>query len=199
MEHAVVHRIVEQHAATAGDRTAIVDGRAVLTYRDLNHQANAVARCLMNQGFRRGSHLAVSMSPGTDLAVVLLAALKAGGAYTWDVPAAGPVSPAVAFASRIGENTRRYRSVALDDVLRQPIKPGPNLPILCRPTDVACVLGGSGAGEPVLVPHATIAALRHQAGRTQRWHDGPTAFDLWAGLMTGATLSVGTSALRAAA
>jgi non-ribosomal peptide synthetase component E (peptide arylation enzyme) len=39
-----VHRIIEAHAARYGDSPAISDTRNTLSYRELNQQANIVAR-----------------------------------------------------------------------------------------------------------------------------------------------------------
>ena len=67
-----IHRIVEQRAAAGPERIAVVDGSDSLTYRDLNHRANAVARHLMAHGFRRGAHATVRMRRGTSLDVQVL-------------------------------------------------------------------------------------------------------------------------------
>ena len=50
-----VHRIIEANAAKSGDLPAIADTHITLSYRELNLRANAVARHLMANGFRRGS------------------------------------------------------------------------------------------------------------------------------------------------
>src|SRR5688572_3058545 len=78
-----IHRFVEQHAAGRGDAVAVVDAERSVTYRELNQRANAVARHLMTGGFRRGAHAVVAMPCSADLAIVLLAVLKAGGSYAW--------------------------------------------------------------------------------------------------------------------
>src|SRR5688572_33383101 len=74
-----VHRLIENHAALRGEAIALVDGESSCSYRDLNAAANVLARKLMNAGFRRGMCAHVSMPARVELAVVLLATLKAGG------------------------------------------------------------------------------------------------------------------------
>lgn len=189
MENLVVHRIVEQHAATRGEATALTQGGGTFTYRELNVRANGVARQLLDAGFRRGGHVIVSMEHGVDLATVLLATLKIGGCYTWQV--AGSESPA-AIAPRPDDDIRQYRPIDLPAMLRQHPRTSPNLPVLTRPTDLACILADKNG--QVLVPHSTITALRPTGTATSRVWDGePSTFDLWAGLMSGAALSVATA------
>jgi hypothetical protein len=58
-----------------------------------------------------------------------------------------------------------------------------------------------GNGEPlVLVPHATIMSLNHGvAPRFSEWSGDAGALDLWAALMSGATVTVTDAAFRSAA
>ena len=190
MEHVAVHRIVEHHAATRGDTPAIVCGADVATYRALNFRANAVARFLIDTGFRRGGHALIETAPGIELAAVLIAVLKAGGAYTW-MDRQSPTTGQASLVATYGDSCSNRRTIDLGSILAQPFRPGPNLPILTRPTDPACVLVEGGA-RAIVVPHATIAALRRPSGAPQlhTWQGDSTTFDLWAGLLTGATLSV---------
>ena len=201
MENAAVHRLVEQHAASHGDAPAIICGGNVATYRDLNFKANAVARHLMDAGFSRGGHALIRLAPGIDLAALLLAVLKSGGAYTWlGSPARMPGRLAIAATPE--ENASSHRPVDLTSILAQSLRPGPNLPILTRPGDIACVLPGEIDAGSVLVPHSTIAALRRPgySAQPRPWEADRTTFDLWIGLMAGATLSVETApALKSAA
>jgi len=197
MEPLVVHRIVEQHAAARVDTPAIVCDGSVVTYRDLNVRANGVARRLVDEGFRRGAHLDVTMDHGIDLATVLLAALKAGGSYAWRA-ARGRIPHRVVLAAGFGPAALGpgSRTVDVDTLLHAAVRTTPNLPVLTRHTDLACVLRSEG-GRHVLVPHSTIAALRtDDAGSPQPsrvWEGEPSSFDLWAGLMSGATLNVLTA------
>lgn len=187
VEQVAVQRIVEEHAARRGDACAIASGQDVLSYRDLNARANAVARHLLDAGFRRGDRATINMPPGGDLATVLLAVLKSGGAYTW-LGATSRVPWTCAIARPHGGDEQRHQAVDLSAILRAPVRPGPNLPILTRPSDVACVLVEEG-DPPLLVPHATIAALPAPT-TAPVWEGDRTTFDLWAGLIAGMALSV---------
>jgi non-ribosomal peptide synthetase component F len=188
-----IHRIVEQHAATLVDAPALVeDGRAI-GYRELNHRANLVARHLIDRGFRRGGHAVVRMERGADLATVLLAILKAGGCYSWIEPAMNAGRRQVAVAAGPHGNPQ-YVPMDLTPILARPTQPGPNLPILSRPSDLACVLQDDAGRATVLVPHATITALHDgTADRVYDWSCESSALALWIALMAGATLTIETA------
>lgn len=193
MTTTAIHRIIEQQAAARGDLVAVLDGEQSRSYRDLNHNANAVARHLMAAGFRRGATALVCLPRGVDLATVLLAVLKAGGAYTWIDPDRGgddtPRGLSLLVDERGGES--RYLHLDLSQALAQRVACSPNLPILTRGTDIACVLRGSEAAAPVMIPHATIVALRSKAvTHPTPWTGDAAAFDLWMALMAGTTAVV---------
>ena len=174
-----IHRLIEGKVAADGDAIAIDGEGHRISYRELNTSANAGARRMMAAGLKRGIHVRVRMQPSVDLAVVLLAILKAGGSYTWTISSDGP-------PIRFGE-----RTLCLDDVLGPGSCGGSNLPVLTRETDIACLLE-RGAGEsPIAVPHGTVIALTsHASGKRLPWAGEPGALDLWITLMAGATAVV---------
>jgi hypothetical protein len=184
-----IHRVIEHHAATRGDLVAIADQNRACSYRELNYRANALARHLMAHGFRRGRHACVTMPRGIDLATALLAVLKAGGSYTWGDPqrigSSGPHGVSIESGATGAET--RYLYLDVTPVLAEPSSCCPNLPIVTRHTDIACVLHEAGTAA-VSVPHATIAALRARAvTHPTRWIGDSSAFDLWMALMAGTT------------
>lgn len=190
---ASIHRVIEQHAATRGNLPAVVDGTCTISYRELNATANAVARHLMAAGFRRSGHATVRMPRGVDLAITLLAVLKAGGAYTWDDPDrhASPMPIGVSFSTGVVGSEEQYLHLDLAPVLRERLACSPNLPVLTRGTDVACILRECDGSPAVIVPHATIAALRSKAvPHPTPWVGDAGAFELWMALMAGTTAIV---------
>jgi len=198
---ATVPRVIEAHAASHGDRLAVVSAGRGVDYRQLNMGANAVARGLMAQGFRRGGHACVRMPRGADLAVVLLAILKAGGSYTWIDPeqssADCPEGVSIAVAG-IGER-RDYQLVNLTPLLGHDVPASPNLPIVTRPGDVACVLEKVGVAQ-TNIAHEMITGLGTPAvPRWTRWEGQAGALDLWAALVTGATAVIEETVLQGAA
>ena len=197
-----VHRIIEAHAARAGDAPAIADAGITLSYRELNQRANAVARHLIAHGFKRGSVATVCQPRAAETAVVLLGILKAGGTYVLiDCGATSDASwpRGVSFAEKHDGDEVRYRTVDIAPALQQAPRSAANLPIVARESDVACVIADRD-GSPRLVPHATIMSLQHRAAPPYaEWSGEAGALDLWAGLMTGATVTLNAPALRSAA
>lgn len=199
--NAGIHRIIEQHAAIDGDSLAIVDGDGHLTYRALNQQANALARQLLAFGFRRGSRAVVKMAPSGELAAVLLAILKAGGAYTLLDPATDATWPiGVAIDQGVRGCERQHVLLDLSGCHMRSAPAGPNLPVLTRGSDVACVLPGRDGLPAVLVPHATITALRALPfPAVSDWPADPGAIGMWLLLMSRATIVVSAHAATVAA
>lgn len=196
-----VHRIVEAHAAIQAGDTALAAGDRVVTYRELNQRANGLARHLMNQGLCRGSRAVVRMERSPELAVALLAVLKAGAAYTWVNPCQSEDWPDPWSLLRHPDPVQEVRAIVeFRDVSNASACSAPNLPILTRGHDIACVIPQRNGLPHVLVPHATIAALRsHPVPIPASWSSEPGALDLWLGLMAGATVTVTPSATAAGA
>lgn len=190
MTNESIHRVIEVNAATRGGLIAIADRDRHCSYRELNYAANGLARHLIAQGFRRGGHACVRMPRGADLATVLLAVLKAGGSYTWSDPTwidATSQPEGVSISTGVSGAETRYLHLEVPSLLEEQFGSCPNLPILTRGTDIACVLQ-DGARPAIIVPHATITALRSKAvTHPTPWAGEPGAFDLWMALMAGTT------------
>jgi hypothetical protein len=196
-----VHRIVESQAALRGNEVALIGVGDMMTYRELNQRANALARHLIDLGLRRGSRAVVKMERRPELAVTLLAVLKAGAAYTWLDVVGGDGWPVGISLVRDGRGIQEAHAV-ID--IRQAIdassRPAPNLPIVIRGHDIACVMPERNGLPGVLVPHSTIAALQsHPLPALPRssWYAG--ALDLWIPLMAGAPVALTAVAAAAAA
>ncbi|RYE40003.1 MAG: amino acid adenylation domain-containing protein, partial [Hyphomicrobiales bacterium] len=76
-----LHTRFEQHAALYPDATAVVVGEALLSYAEVNLQANRLAHLLRQRGVGPEVKVGVCIERSTDLIVALIAVLKAGGAY----------------------------------------------------------------------------------------------------------------------
>ena len=77
----LVHRSFEARAAAAPEATALRFRDQSLTYRRLNSRANKLARYLTAEGIGAESRVATCLEPSLDVAIVLLAVLKAGAVY----------------------------------------------------------------------------------------------------------------------
>ena len=191
-----VHRIVEAHAAVRGSEVAVIGTDGVLTFSELNRRANGLARHLIERGLRRGARAVVKMESGPDLALVLLAVLKAGAAYML-VELDESMWPTGISIPR-GEEPRAL--ITLDEALAASLRSAPNLPILTRDHDVACVVPPREGHSELLVPHATIAALqsRLRAGAVS-WPSESGLLDMWIPLMAGAAVMLTDARSGAAA
>src|SRR5205085_32951 len=110
-----------------------------------------------------------------DLAVMCVGVLKAGGAYAWlGGDPSWPHGMSIPQGDEMSDETSDEMQVLAIDVssaLEPRALSSPNLPILTRGSDIACVIGKIG-GRSILVPHATITALQANAVAQQtRWLD----------------------------
>jgi fengycin family lipopeptide synthetase D len=176
-----IAELFEQQADRHPDRSALTDGERVVTYRELNDRAAAIADVLRGRGVGAGMLVGVLAERSTEMFAAILGILKAGGAYL-------PLDPAYP-AARIGYMLEDSRTVL---VLRQAHLPMPDgyggvsltlgMPPLdgqpppgafaafpeiaqraAGPEDPAYVIYTSGStGNPkgVVVPHRGVACLK---------------------------------------
>ena len=78
---ATVHGLFEASATTRPDAIAVKSGSSQLTYRELDEEANQLARHLVDIGVRPGELVGLSVTRSCGMLVGLLAILKAGAAY----------------------------------------------------------------------------------------------------------------------
>jgi amino acid adenylation domain-containing protein len=75
------HQLVEMAAASSPDSIAIVASEERLTYAELDHGANRLARLLSERGVARGMRVALCLDRTAQMPLAALAILKAGAAY----------------------------------------------------------------------------------------------------------------------
>ncbi|MFF2144924.1 amino acid adenylation domain-containing protein [Kitasatospora sp. NPDC058190] len=116
-------------------RTAVVQGEAALTYRELNERANRWARLLIGRGVGPEDRVAVALRRSTEWLAATLGVLKAGAVYV-------PVDPGHP-ADRIG-------------YLVEDARPA----VVLTASDDAAALAAAGVTEPLIVDApATVAEL----------------------------------------
>ncbi|HST61260.1 MAG TPA: amino acid adenylation domain-containing protein, partial [Longimicrobium sp.] len=76
-----IHALFQEQAARTPDAIALVFGDASLTYRQVDARANRLANHLAARGAGPETRVAVSLEPGVEMVIALIAILKAGGAY----------------------------------------------------------------------------------------------------------------------
>ncbi|MFI8962709.1 amino acid adenylation domain-containing protein [Streptomyces sp. NPDC053493] len=167
---APVHTLFEDRAARQPHALALVSGEDRLDYATLNERANRLAHHLGGLGIGRGDTVAVLVERGPDLVAALLAALKAGAAYTL----LDPDFPAERLAGAVADSgaallvTHRHASppfpvdhhldldAAAAAIAARPAH-DPRLPV--TGADLACVMftsGSTGRPKGVAVPHRAL-------------------------------------------
>src|SRR5690606_29564370 len=76
-----LHRLIERQAAQTPDAVALEFEGQQLSYEQLNHKANQLARFLRQQGVAPDVLVGVFSDRSFEMVLALLAVLKAGGAY----------------------------------------------------------------------------------------------------------------------
>ena len=76
-----VHELFEEQAARAPEAVALVCGGERLTYAELNARANRLAHHLRACGVKAETRVGILLERSVEMAVALLAILKAGGGY----------------------------------------------------------------------------------------------------------------------
>ncbi len=178
--------LFEEQAARTPHIVAVEAGSSLLTYAELNQQANRLAWRLREEGAGRGVLVALSVERSCDMVVAVLAVLKTGAAYLPidpDIPEerqqfilddskAPLVLTERSLADRFQMNAERgVRILCCDD--RSANKSNPDSAAL--PEDLAHVLYTSGStGKPkgVEVRHKAIVnflqSMRRRPGFTSR-------------------------------
>jgi amino acid adenylation domain-containing protein len=81
------HQVFERQAQQTPDAVALICAGSRMTYGELDMAANRLAHALIRDGVRRGDVVGVYLDRGVELAVAVLAVLKAGAGYTLLDPA----------------------------------------------------------------------------------------------------------------
>lgn len=172
--HTVVD-VFEQQALVSPMAPAVQFGDTTLSYRELNNRANRLARLLQARGIAPGERVGICLERSTDMAIAVLAALKAGAAYV-------PMDPAYpsdrlafmaddadlkALLSDGGDAARalpdQSRILALDDCWAASASLScDNLPVALSAADACFVMytsGSTGRPKGVVMPHGPLANL----------------------------------------
>ncbi|WP_314408304.1 amino acid adenylation domain-containing protein [Streptomyces sp. DSM 40484] len=203
----------------APDEVALVSGDSVISYRELDERSGRLADALRRRQVGPETVVAVALPRSVDLAVALLAVVKAGGAYLPVDPAlpAQRIRPVVADAAvrvllagtaTAGRLSRDLGlpAVSLDDRWSEAAREGgapTQVPVPVRQDGLLAVMYGSetaGAITTVAVTHRNMERLvldrnrRAGGSGTVLWHAPPTshalALDLWVPLLNGGRVVV---------
>ncbi|AEI41579.1 non-ribosomal peptide synthetase [Paenibacillus mucilaginosus] len=171
------HPHVEAQALRTSEATAVMYMEERLTYRELNGQANRLARKLREAGIGRESVVGILADRSVHLLVAVLAVWKAGGAYVPldpDYPSdrisymlrdsgaavlltersltGGPLADA------LGESPVLRTVLCLDDAASY-AEDASNLPLINEPGDLAYIIytsGTTGLPKGVMIEHRAL-------------------------------------------
>ncbi len=168
-----VHEVISSQVERTPDAVAVQVGDTVLTYRQLDDRAAAIASRLMQKGAGPGTVVAVHVDRTTDLVAAILGVLKSGAAF---LPL-DPCQPAARNAFCINDTganivlTDRDGPVGGDPVTTTVINldgtglrcPGRDAQSDTVSSDdlayVICTSGSTGRPKPVLIEHRSVTNL----------------------------------------
>ncbi len=81
VEYRTLHEAFELQVKRVPEKSALIFDHETVTYTQLNAQANRLAHCLIAQGVSTGEPVGLGCQRGQNLAIALLAILKAGAGY----------------------------------------------------------------------------------------------------------------------
>jgi len=220
-----MHQMFELQVQRQPDAVATAQNSTVRTYRELNRQANRIARHLITCGVKPGALVGVCLERSHDMIAGLLGILKAGAAYVPLEPAYPPERIAVILHTAgismvltqksceqlvantgtttviLGRDSSRIESEAAE----------PDVPCLSTPADVAYVIytsGSTGTPKGVVVSHQAAVNLFEWAYGTYGFSAEDTVlfitslsfdlsvFDIFGILGCGATIHIATDSQR---
>ena len=187
-----LHELFQAQVARRPEAIAVTcDGQA-LTYRQLNTQANRLARKLAKCGVGPDTLVGLCMDRSAELVIAILAILKAGGAYL-PIDLAYPAdrlafmlddaqAPVLLTQTKLASNLPPTRATVLmvDEILADPalVDSETDPPPIAGPDNLAYVIYTSGTtGKPKgsLITHRNVVRL---FSSTEQWF-GFNESDVW--------------------
>jgi amino acid adenylation domain-containing protein len=213
-----VHDLFAEQAAASPDATALIFAGERISYAELNDRANRLAHHLIALGVPRGALVGVYLDRSPDMAVGLLAAMKAGAGYTMldtafpadrltgalDQTSAGYVLTTSELATRLASANVRFVHLDRDAVIiaSWPAT-NPGRPV--GPEDLACVMftsGSTGVPKAIAAPHRAITGTLlgqnyAEFDAQQVWLQcAPVSWDAFGTQLFGPLVSGGTCVLQ---
>lgn len=76
-----IQRYIESWAASSPEKKAVSVAGSILSYGELNTQANQLARYMLNLGITKGTYVGVAFERSPELIIAMLATVKVGAVY----------------------------------------------------------------------------------------------------------------------
>ncbi|MGW3313848.1 amino acid adenylation domain-containing protein, partial [Streptomyces sp. NPDC001073] len=210
---AVLPGLFEQQVARTPDATALVFDGTELSYRQVNEQANRLARLLAARGAGPERFVAVALPRSSDLIIALLAVLKTGAAYVpidlgypadriaYILQDAAPMCAITTEGSGVevpdGISPIFLDALDSDSEADLPVSLDP-----CTPAYVIYTSGSTGRPKGVVVEHRSVANLLAWADRRFRFAElsrvvastslnfDVSVFEIFAPLVSGGSIEV---------
>ncbi len=156
-----VHQLFEEQAENHPNEIAVVACDKILTYHELNEEANKIAHSLIEKGICVGDKVSYSLTRKSHLFSAIMGILKSGAAY---IPIA-PDYPSDRI-SFMNEDSQAKFCITEDNIyalLSNPISTNPNVNIssedLCY-----CIYTSGSTGTPkgVMIRHRNITNFVHE-------------------------------------
>lgn len=167
-----IHELFEAQVERTPDATAVVFREQSLTYQELNHRSNQLARRLQSLSVGPGKFVGLFLKRSLDLVVAMLATLKAGAAYVPMDPSYPSKRLAVMLEDTNAAVVLAQRDLvgALPSSASRVLCPEEDVPSDCCPDtnvvsgvragDLAYVMftsGSSGRPKGVMVEHRNVS------------------------------------------
>lgn len=174
-ENVPVNRLFEKQVEKQPDRTAIIADGKQLTYSELNAHANRIAHSLADCGVKQNDIIGMIFDRTTDIPVIELGIIKAGGAFLAMLPSypderidfclTNAESPIVITTQKIKASrpelfadSKPYITKTIEELLENSNEENLNLDI--APSSLAyCIYTSGSTGTPkgVMIEHHNLA------------------------------------------
>ena len=150
----LLHQLLERQAKENPDKTALIAEDATLSYRELNEQANLVARYLIERGVKPGDSVALLLPRKSCFFNCMFGVNKAGAAF---IPC-DPQYPADRINHIITDSQASYIITTSDKIADYPAK---------KAINVNDVLSGDDRSDPALdIDDNSLAYMIYTSGST---------------------------------
>jgi amino acid adenylation domain-containing protein len=161
-KHLCVHHLFNAQAGQTPEATAVVFGRQLLTYRELDSRANRLAHYLQKSGVGGESVVGIMAERSLEMVVGVLGILKAGGAY---VPL-DPENPRERLAFILADTQARVLLTQERLLERLPGETGAR--VICLDADWETIAGESDRTSPARTTYENLAYVIYTSGSTGR-------------------------------